>query len=255
MPDYSKAKIYQIKNHIDDDVYVGSTCVSLGRRLTKHRYAAKHDATVSLYDKFKELGAGSFYIELIEEYPCNSKHELLAREGFYIRERGTLNKSIAGRTSKQWYDEHKTEESSKNKQRYETNKEDKLAKNKEYREKNKELIAQRKKEYYENNKQKITEYKKKWSDDNHEHILEKAKKWRENNLDRSKETQRQYYEQNKQRISEREKAKREANKDKPVEKVTCECGLILHPRSMRLHLKSDRHAEHLHLKQKDNPQE
>ena len=119
MPDYSKAKICEIKNNIDDEVYVGSTCVPLGRRMTKRRYAAKHDETLSLYEKFKELGADLFYIELIEEYPCNSKQELLAREGYYIRERGTINKRIAGRTTRQWHEEHKDGQAKQNHQRYE----------------------------------------------------------------------------------------------------------------------------------------
>ena len=57
---YSKAKIYQIRNSIDDEVYVGSTCVPLGRRMTKRRYAAKHDETLSLYEKLKELGAALY---------------------------------------------------------------------------------------------------------------------------------------------------------------------------------------------------
>ena len=137
MPDYSKAKIYQIKNNIDDEVYVGSTCVPLGRRMTKHRYAAKHDGTVSLYKKFKELGADLFYIELIEEYQCNTTQELLARDGYYIKERGTINKNIAGRSYKQYDEEHKEHYAEQNHQRYELHKEERQVKNKEYREMNK----------------------------------------------------------------------------------------------------------------------
>ena len=107
MADYSKGKIYHIKNTINDDVYVGSTCASLAIRMTKHRFNGTHDKGHALFDLIAEHGVDKFYIELIEDYPCSSKHELLAREGHFIKERGTINKRIAGRTSKQWYEEHK----------------------------------------------------------------------------------------------------------------------------------------------------
>ena len=48
-----------------------------------------------------ELGVSNFYIELLENYTCNYIYELRAREGHFIREHGTLNNKIAGRTPKQ----------------------------------------------------------------------------------------------------------------------------------------------------------
>ena len=104
MVDYSKGNIYQICNIIDDDVYVGSTVELLAKRMTKHKYAAKKKYYNSkLLDKMNEYGFDNFFIKLIEEFPCDSKVELLAREGHFIREIGTLNKVIAGRTHEQWY--------------------------------------------------------------------------------------------------------------------------------------------------------
>ena len=50
----------------------------------------------------RTTGKDNFYIELVENYPCNTKEELMAREGHYIRERATLNHMIAGRTEKEW---------------------------------------------------------------------------------------------------------------------------------------------------------
>ena len=38
-----------------------------------------------------ELGIEHFYIELIEKHPCDSKEELLQKEGEHIRKIGTLN--------------------------------------------------------------------------------------------------------------------------------------------------------------------
>ncbi len=45
----------------------------------------------------------NWYIELYENHPCNSKEELLKREGEVIRLIGTLNVKIAGRDKKEYY--------------------------------------------------------------------------------------------------------------------------------------------------------
>ena len=45
-----------------------------------------------------ELGVENFYIELIEQFPCENKEQLLAKEGEYIRKMATLNHQTQGRT-------------------------------------------------------------------------------------------------------------------------------------------------------------
>ena len=109
MVDYKKGKIYQIKNTIDDDVYVGSTTNTLEGRMKGHRQGShtKCKQHLALYTKMNIYGFDKFFIELIEEYPCNSKLELGARECHWIKERGTLNKVIQGRTPHDWNDENK----------------------------------------------------------------------------------------------------------------------------------------------------
>ena len=42
---------------------------------------------------------------LIEDFPCADIKELRQREGHYIKELATLNKQIAGRTSKTYYND------------------------------------------------------------------------------------------------------------------------------------------------------
>ena len=54
-----------------------------------------------------EYGIENFYIELIEAYPCENNEELRKREGHYIREFGTLNKRIAGRTHQEYDREYR----------------------------------------------------------------------------------------------------------------------------------------------------
>ena len=43
----------------------------------------------------------------MKTYSCNNTDELKAREGYYIRERATLNMAIAGRSDKQYYEDTK----------------------------------------------------------------------------------------------------------------------------------------------------
>ena len=108
--DYKNGKIYQILNNVNDDVYVGSTTQLLCKRFYCHK---SHSDTLFRKHKLSELmrtiGKNNCYIELIENYPCNTKEELIAREGHYIRERATLNHTIAGRTKKEWR-EHNAEQ-------------------------------------------------------------------------------------------------------------------------------------------------
>ena len=114
MVDYSKSKIYQILNDVDDDVYIGSTCQPLSKRMAHHRCCMTRDECKKylVYQHMREVGIEHFYIELIKEVPCENKEQLRAIEGQYIRQYGTLNKNIAGRTKKQHADdtkEHKAE--------------------------------------------------------------------------------------------------------------------------------------------------
>ena len=124
--DYKNGKIYQILNNVNDDVYVGSTTQPLCKRLYKHKADTKV-RDCNIHKLIRELGEDKFYIELIESYPCNNREELRAREGYYIRERGSLNKAIAGRTRQEWVEDNKEYD-------------------KQYHDKNKEHIHQRKNE-------------------------------------------------------------------------------------------------------------
>ena len=45
-----------------------------------------------------DIGKENFYIELIKEAPCENTEQLKAIEGEYIRQFGTLNSRIEGRT-------------------------------------------------------------------------------------------------------------------------------------------------------------
>lgn len=126
---YLNGKIYTIRSHLTDDIYIGSTCLPLPKRLYKHRsgYKAYSQGLFNYITSFEILKFDDHYIELLEPFPCCSKAELEKREGECIRSMPCVNKVVAGRTHREWIED------------------------------NKESIAERGKIYYEINKEKIAE--------------------------------------------------------------------------------------------------
>ena len=95
---YKHGKIYCIRNSVDDHIYVVSTTQLLSERMAMHRNQMKFKPHYKLYLNMVDVGLDKFYIELVENCSCENKEELRTREGFFIREMGTLNSCIAGRT-------------------------------------------------------------------------------------------------------------------------------------------------------------
>ena len=100
--DFQNGKIYCIRNTVNNDIYVGSSCQPLSKRMVCHRSDASNanKQQYLIYKTMNELGIENFYIELIEDYPCGNNDQLRAREGHFIRELATLNRQIEGRSSK-----------------------------------------------------------------------------------------------------------------------------------------------------------
>ena len=137
--DYQNGKIYKITNCIDNEVYIGSTTQPLTKRWYGHKQKMKCGTIYKIYQHMSNLGVDKFSISLVENYPCTNKSELLRREGELIREQGTLNSQISGRTIKEYvYD---------NKEKIEEYK-------KQWTEDNKKYY----KDYYENNKEIIRNF-------------------------------------------------------------------------------------------------
>ena len=109
MPDYSKGKIYKLWSPSTGLSYIGSTCQSLAMRLAGHVRSKKcHDIGKYNYvTSFEILEYNDYRIDLIEEYPCESRMKLNKREGEIIMENECVNRLIAGRTQKQYYEANK----------------------------------------------------------------------------------------------------------------------------------------------------
>ena len=152
---YARGKIYTIRSHKTNLIYVGSTVEPyLSTRLKGHRndfkrYKNGKKRYCTSYDIFKE--DENCYIELYEYYPCNTDLELRKREGDVIRLLDCCNKCIPGRTDKQWREDNRERIKEKNKQWRDDNK-DKI---KIYRDINKEKNKENSRQYRVNNKEKI----------------------------------------------------------------------------------------------------
>jgi hypothetical protein len=146
---YKNAKIYKIVDNTNGNIYVGSTCKKLCQRIAQHRASFKQYLKgISNYmTSFKIIENGDYDIILLEEVKdCENKEQLNARERFYIESLDCVNKTIPGRTKKEY-----------NKEYYEENKEKIINYIKEYKEINKSMIKIKNKEYCERIKERRKE--------------------------------------------------------------------------------------------------
>ena len=171
---YQRGKIYCLRSHQTDLVYIGSTVQSLSKRIGGHRdkYKGWLKGTSNYVTSFEIIKYDDHYIELVENYPCKTKAELERCEGQIMRDtENCCNKVIVGRTGVEYRQDNKE----KIAEYYQKNKE-KFA---EYAQKNKERIAKRQAEYRAKNKEKITErmvdYHVQWYAKNKDKIAEKRK--------------------------------------------------------------------------------
>ena len=166
MTNYDNGKIYKIESNLGDLIYIGSTTKKyLSSRISGHRYHYKQHMKdkanyLTLFKLFNEYGLENCKIVLVENYPCESKDELRAREAYYIKNTECVNKHIPNRTRKEWQDEHKEEKKLYDKTRYENKKEEILEKCKEYRMNHKEQASAYNKKYRELNREKLINHSK-----------------------------------------------------------------------------------------------
>jgi hypothetical protein len=166
MVNYSNGKIYKVWSLNGNKIYIGSTTKEyLSQRMDTHRQNYKKWKNnkhhyITIFDIFDEYELDNCKIELLESKECKDKHELLKLEGEYIRKLECVNKCIAGRTKKEYYNDNRNIILEDKKRYHIINKEIRCNKQKEYRIENKELIKLKKKEWYELNKEEINKRRK-----------------------------------------------------------------------------------------------
>lgn len=79
MPDFSKAKIYKLVSTKTADIYIGSCLVELSKRLSQHKAPSNTCISKSMF-----INDAIITIVLIENYQCENKNQLKARELHYI---------------------------------------------------------------------------------------------------------------------------------------------------------------------------
>lgn len=183
MPDYHQGKIYKLVNDVDNEIYVGSTCNSLPKRLGEHKGKMKHKPNQKIYQKMHALGLAHFRIILVEDYPCNNKNELTAREEHWRTElKASLNMVCCstgikcckiGSAEDEQIEYRRNYEKAYNKT--EKRKEFNKKHQREYRktEKGQAYNKQYRKQYYEDNKEKKISYAQLYRTANREKIREK----------------------------------------------------------------------------------
>jgi len=228
--DYQNGKIYKLVSDKTDNIYIGSTCSNLSKRLSEHKTLKNKTSAKQLFTDEAKVE-----IILIESYPCKSKDELRARERHYQTTIDCINKNKASAVKtcfkegkKEWMKEYRVE-------------------NKKYEEENKDKIKECHKKYKEENKDKIKEKAKEYNE-NHK---QEAKEYRDNHKDKIKEYNNNYYEEQKDKIKEHTKNYRLNNldivKQKQKIKHNCECGGKYTNSGKSEHLKTTKHKKFFNI--------
>ena len=133
MPDYSLSKIYKLVSNKTTDIYIGSCLMRLSTRLSNHKNISNTCASKKLF-----TNDAIITIVLLENYPCNTKNELKARELFHITNNVCINANkpfvcdilISDRKeydkiyNKEYYTNHKEEAKEHNKAYYTNHKQE-----------------------------------------------------------------------------------------------------------------------------------
>jgi hypothetical protein len=155
MPNYQDGQIYTIRCRTDNAlIYVGSTTMTLSRRMVAHRCSSK-TSNRKIYQSING-NWDDWYIELYEVFPCENKQELNKREGEIIREIGTLNSAIPGRTHAEWAKDNPDKLKLANQICHQNHREERLEVSRQYNINNNEARKEYKKKYREEHKQEIS---------------------------------------------------------------------------------------------------
>jgi len=205
---YQNGKIYKLVNDVDDEIYVGSTCTILAKRLGQHKRDSRKRPSTPVYKHLNEIGWDNVSIILIEKFPCKDREELFQRERYWFDAlKPTLNTKRPIIVSP----EEKREQ-------------DRI-KERKYHEKNREKIKERQRLYHlahaEERRQKARKYGADRRQADRAKVIEqeriRGKRYRENNREKIKERNAKYKEANRDKINEKRRLQRKQLKEQQQE--------------------------------------
>ena len=183
---YQRGKIYKIISNQTNDVYYGSTVEQrITNRLSGHRQNYKRWLTEKYpyVTSFEIIKFEDAKIILVENFPCNTRYELLAREQHYIDNNECVNKHNAytGLTRLEYCKQYYVNNIEKIKQNTKHYRYEHIEEIKQYRKDNKDIISKQRKQYNEKNKDVISERKKQYNEKNKIKNNEKCRQYHETN--------------------------------------------------------------------------
>jgi hypothetical protein len=189
---YENSKIYKLICE-DGFYYYGSTTSTLTNRLSKHKTNSKIENS-KLYTHIKTIGWDKVNIQLVEQFQCETKAELLRKENDYI---------LTG----------KDDSLCLNTIRAHSTPVERRVIRQTQRDNSREVINEKARIYRQQNKEKIKENMKKWYNEHKEEQSDKCKQYQKNNKDAIREHRKQFYEENRERLLKEKKEQYELKRD------------------------------------------
>lgn len=223
MVNYKDGKIYKIYSKNDPSIiYIGSTCQSLNTRKRNHMadYRCFKNGKGHYLTSYKVIEKGDIQIELLQECPSSSKKEILEAEGKHILQLDCVNRNIAGRNRKEYYNQNQNKRKEKQREYNKENKDTINEKNKERYYANKSYYQQKNKNYRSENKERLNQKSKEYRQEHLKELRLYDKLYYQKNKDRKKKKAKEYYQKNKEEIlkkaSEYNRKKRLMNEEKVI---------------------------------------
>lgn len=84
-PNYREGQVYELRNTVNDIVYIGATVQTLKKRFGEHKYSVRDGSSTTLISQaMRELGVDKFSIHHVDWVPSDSKRQLEEYELLWI---------------------------------------------------------------------------------------------------------------------------------------------------------------------------
>ena len=190
---YQHGKIYRLICE-DSHFYIGSTVTSLEKRFGCHLYAIEKRLCGGKYVHMYTIPMNEIQIELIEQFPCDTRAQLRKRENDHISR--YKDDPLCMNTYRAYREED-------DKKRYDA----------EYYRNNRESIKKAQQQYYEENRERIRAYHVRYSEEHPDRIAACQATYKASHRKELAEKQRAYAKEHPEKISIKQKEYRDSHKE------------------------------------------